>query len=390
MTESTIPPERSTLAGFARFLASQQTVITDQWLLTVRRDTQIETADRIPTPELVDHLPRLLRELCDFLRTRDVDNLTGGARRDASEHGELRWQDGYKIDELVRELEALRRLAAASVFQYRVIDSAFHGPLEVSATVLIHQFFAEITVASVRQFMQQQQKITRSCVQELADAQQQLGRVSADLAQSRDAQHRTATIVAHGLRDFLRIQPLPLDSTEASSRLAMFARQLLDYAELNVRQDAPGQEPFDPRELFSEVVATYKPIANAKGLQLLAECLTAPAAVLANRARIRKISELLLENAIEYTHSGRISFAFVFSEADRWLVKIRDTGPGLNEQDSAQLHADNPPGTELSPGRGLSLSIVKDLARSVGGSMQTMTQTGVGTQVEVSFPRQSD
>ena len=72
MTEPTPPAERPTLARYAEYLAGQQTTITDQWLLTVRRDTQIETADRIPTPQLVDHLPRLLRELCDFLRTRDL------------------------------------------------------------------------------------------------------------------------------------------------------------------------------------------------------------------------------------------------------------------------------------------------------------------------------
>ena len=70
MSEGVPNPQRISLAGFADYLANQRTTIMEQWLLVVRRDTQIETADRMPQHELVDHLPGLLQELCDFLRAR--------------------------------------------------------------------------------------------------------------------------------------------------------------------------------------------------------------------------------------------------------------------------------------------------------------------------------
>jgi signal transduction histidine kinase len=386
MSELVIPDERPSLAGFADYLANQQTVITDQWLLTVRRDTQIETADRIPTSELVDHLPRLLQELCLFLRTRDVDDLTGDARRDAAEHGVLRWRDGYKIDELVRELEAFRRLVAAAVFRYRDVNTAFNGLLEVSASALVQQFFAEITIASVKRFMDEQQQFTRSNLQNLAQIQEQLGRVTAELGQARDAQHRATTVVANELRVFLESQRQPKEATQATSRLAAFVEQLLEYAELSGIQQPPG-ESFDPRVLFSEIVAECKPIAEAKGLRLLTDCLRAPTTVVGNRARIKKIAQLLLRNAIEYTPKGQVSLAFSSPDAERWAIQVGDTGPGLSEADSAQLFNSDPIATDGSADRGLGLAMARELAKSVGASFNSITQAGLGTHLEVSIPK---
>jgi hypothetical protein len=48
MTEAVPNPQRISLAGFADYLANQQSTILEQWQLMVRRDTQIETADRLP------------------------------------------------------------------------------------------------------------------------------------------------------------------------------------------------------------------------------------------------------------------------------------------------------------------------------------------------------
>ena len=387
MTESTARADRPSLAAFAHYLLSQQTTITEQWLLIVRRDTQIETADRMPTPELVDHLPRLLQELCEFLRTRDVGNLTGGTRRDASHHGELRWRDGYKIDELVRELEVFRQLVSASAFHFRDIDAAFKGGLEVSASALIQQFFAEVNVQSVKQFVNEQQNVTRSCVQDLADVQQQLGRVQTELAQARDAQQRAASVVAYELRRFLERHARSPGAAEASPAMATLVEQLSEYVELTETQEPLTDGSFDPRALFSEIVATCKPLADAKGLRLLTECLTAPETVRGERLRIKKIAQLLLEDAIDHTPSGRVLFAFSFPDSEHWTIKVTDTGPALDAQDSAQLLQGGAPAGDLSHARGMILSMVKDLAKALHASLQTTTQVGVGTRTEVSFPR---
>jgi signal transduction histidine kinase len=378
MTEGVPNPQRISLAGFAQYLANQRTTIIERWLLVVRRDTQIETADRLPHHELVDHLPRLLQELCDFLRARDADILTGEARRDAISHGELRWQGGYQIDELLRELEAFRQLVMSSVFRYREVHPDFKGSLEVSAHALIHQFFAETTVASARQFMSEQQNAARSCADELATAQQGLGRANVKLERALKERHLGSTIVAQELCNLLQRLPQSDPVAGPAQALHSFVEQLVEYAELSSGGVQPQQQIFDPRALFSELVAAYKPAIEAKGLRLLTDCVSAPAAVLGDRARIRRIAGILLDMALQGTASGQISFAFAFSDPPRWTITVSDTGSGST------------PGGDILPLPGIALAIAEELIAVLGGSLNTESQSGVGVRVEVTFPRTSN
>jgi signal transduction histidine kinase len=160
----------------------------------------------------------------------------------------------------------------------------------------------------------------------------------------------------------------------------MFVERLLLLADLSADREIPAKEAFDPRALFSEVVAKYKPGAEAKGLQLLTDCLTAPATVMGNRTRVKALAQILLEDAIEAVQSGRVSFVFDFSDVERWVMTVSDTGSG-------QLSGgERTPGNSLPDG-GLSLALLKELAGSLGGSLQTTIQTGWGRRLEVSLPR---
>jgi signal transduction histidine kinase len=376
MTEAVPHPQRVSLAGFAEYLATLQTAILEQWQLIVRRDAQIETADRLPHQELVDHLPRLLRELCDFLRARDADILTGAALRDATTHGELRWQDGYRIDELLRELEAFRQLVSSAAFRYREAHPDFRGTLEASAHGLIQQFFAEITVASARQFMNEQQHAARASIDALAMSQQELGRANMKLERALKERHLASTIVARELRQLLRRLPQTDPVAGAAQALHSFVEQLVEYAELSGGGVQPQRQLFDPRALFSEIVAVHKPAIEARGLRLLTECATAPAAIQGDRARIRRIAEILLQAAIQATASGQISFAFTFSAEPRWTITVSDSSSGSS------------PDAEGLPVRGIALAIAEELISLLGGSLNTEVQSGVGVRAEVTLPRQ--
>ena len=77
---------RATMLRFADYLAKQEAALTEQWLLVVRRDPQIAAADRLTHQQLVDHLPELYRQLCDFLRKRDAGALAEDVKSDAEQH----------------------------------------------------------------------------------------------------------------------------------------------------------------------------------------------------------------------------------------------------------------------------------------------------------------
>ncbi|HEY2679578.1 MAG TPA: sensor histidine kinase [Steroidobacteraceae bacterium] len=378
---------RSSLAGFADYLAAQQSVITEQWLLVVRRDPQIETADRLPQQQLIDHLPRLLKELCDFLRTRNAANLFGGAKRDAQAHGELRWQDGYRIDELLRELEALRHLIASAVFRYRDHEADFKGPLEVSASALVHQFFAEISVASVRQFMREQDNVTRSTVQQLSSAHQELVRSTAKLEQTLSERAGAITMMAHQIRNFLQTisGASPRTAEDSIPDLRGFLNQLLAYTDLSGKSAEVLHGTFEPADLFADLVAVYKPLTEQKALQWFAVADTAPASVRGDRASTQRIADILLSNAIENTTRGRITLKFGAHDTEHWTIVVEDTGPGLSSEASERLFSATSTRDRL-PAPGIGLAIAKDLISRLGGTWHAMSQAETGTRIEVRLP----
>src|SRR5687768_1601364 len=102
-------PERNVLSRLAAYLEREQQSITEQWLLAIRRDPQIDSADKLTHRQLVDHLPQLYAELCAHLRERDAEVLHDEVKRDARKHGGYRWRDGYRLDEVIRELDILGR-----------------------------------------------------------------------------------------------------------------------------------------------------------------------------------------------------------------------------------------------------------------------------------------
>jgi hypothetical protein len=225
---------RATLANLADYLQLQRVAVTDQWLMAVRRDPEIAAADRLTHQQLVDHLPEIFEECCAFLRTRDASVLVEDAKSDAQTHGEIRWADGYKIDELIRELEVFRGILTSLVARYGEIDPRFHGAIMVSATSLLQQFFGEVTVHSVAQFAEQA-KVVQTYTQQLETANLELARANSGRQQALTERQRLTVIVAHEVRNFL--QGLKFTSSRAAEQgsdraLAHAEAQLRDVEQL--------------------------------------------------------------------------------------------------------------------------------------------------------------
>jgi hypothetical protein len=76
------------------------------WSLAVRQDPRIESDNSLSLPELIDHVPEILEEICMLIRkdeTPDVRNVN-----EARVNVYTRFYQGYKGRDLVRELSLLR------------------------------------------------------------------------------------------------------------------------------------------------------------------------------------------------------------------------------------------------------------------------------------------
>lgn len=391
--------KRLTLTQLADYLQAQRSAVTDQWLLAVRRDPEIAAADRLTHQQLVDHLPEIYSECCAFLRTRDATALVEGAKEDAKLHGGIRWADGYQIEELIRELEVFRGVLAATVARYGEIDPRFRGPIEASASALVQRFLGEVMINSVAQYAQEHHAVVATYTQQLEVANLELSRANANLQQALSERQRLTAVVAHEVRNCL--QGLKYSKSLEQNTGAGGAReyasdellrvedlltQLLDHSLLIANRDSIAATEFDPAVLHEELIQLYRPAARRKGLALLGGCNDLPERIVSDRSKIRQIASNLLSNALEYTPSGHISLTFAAHDADRWVIRVADSGPGLSDSASKRLFGGLNGDPELVPRSGIGLAITKDLVDLLGGSVQVVTKAGAGTVVEIVLP----
>jgi len=390
---------RITLSKLADYLESQQDVLTEQWLLAVRRDPNIATADRLTHQQLVDHLPAIYHECCQFLRRRDSTVLVDDARADAQEHGGFRWQNGYRIDELIRELEAFRRILATAVLRFADSDARFGSAIERQASALVHQFFGEVTVNSVKQFVIEQQAVVGSYTGKMQSANLGLAQMNSTLQQALADRQQLTAVVAHELRNLLQglsMAALVWDERPPAEPTRGFVQdqihelervllQLLHHSSLVENNPKPvGQ--IELATVHAEILRQYAPVAEKKGLSLRGDVSTAPSQVVGNGHKFRMLVENLLSNAIKYTTSGEVALSFAAYDAGRWVTCISDTGAGLNVAATEQLFGAVGAPPEQLPRPGIGLAMTRDLITSLGGSVQVTTQAGAGTRIEVILP----
>jgi signal transduction histidine kinase len=108
---------------------------------------------------------------------------------------------------------------------------------------------------------------------------------------------------------------------------------------------------------------------------------------------IEQIVVNLLDNALKYAADGpdrRIGVTLELAP-DRAVIHVVDRGPGIPEPERERVFESfvrvQRPDTAHTPGTGLGLSLVRDLARAHGGGARVSPRPGGGADFEVWIPR---
>lgn len=109
----------------------------------------------------------------------------------------------------------------------------------------------------------------------------------------------------------------------------------------------------------------------------------------ADPVRLKQIMLNLVSNAVKFTSGGQVSLELKKS-GETLLISVSDTGIGMSESALKSVfarfeQADNTT-TRKYGGTGLGMSISKQLAELMGGSIKIESVEGIGTKVDVSLP----
>lgn len=346
-------PHYDQLAALAAYLAGQRDAIMRTWRDKVSADPRLTTGASLPKAQLNDHLPALLQDFERRLAARDFATrsvVTDEQQDDAAAHGLHRWQQGFDLSEVSRELGRLNECVVAALDQCATLRTDVSQPALAEARSIWAGMYSTGLGASTAQYFQMQQ---REAAGQVADLEQALETLR-QLELQRAEQWQQA---AHDLRGNLGVVALATAGLSSARAPAALQQQFLGALDRNVRalhlllEDVTslarlqgGQEhrtllEMDASALLHEMASSVQTAADEARLWLRFD---GPQALVVegDAIKIRRIVQNLVLNALKFTPDGGVSVHWglhVDEAANRWFIRVTDTGPGLNAGGNAPL-----------------------------------------------------
>src|SRR5689334_14796534 len=178
------------------------------------------------------------------------------------------------------------------------------------------------------------------------------------------------------------------DIKTSAEYLAALTTLVIDAAKAGAGSLTLQQEVFRPRVLIGALGEALTVRAEAKGLRAAITIADAvPERLIGDPVRLRAALENLLDNAVKFTDRGAVDLELHTEPAKAGHVRlhcsVRDSGVGLSHAEVRRLFRPfAQASTEIARrygGAGLGLSIVKTLAKRMGGDLRVTSTPGRGS-----------
>jgi signal transduction histidine kinase len=173
-----------------------------------------------------------------------------------------------------------------------------------------------------------------------------------------------------------------------TNRLEMLANDLLDYARMDAGTFRLALEEADLGEKIQAVVASFRPQAAYRRLDLRVSLPDRPLALRMDPVRIEQVLNNLLSNAIKFAREGGWVEVRLRLAGDRVVCEVEDAGEGIAPEDVPKLFQrfSQLEGGKRRGGTGLGLSISKGIVEAHGGQIGVSSNPGKGSTFWFSLP----
>ena len=175
-----------------------------------------------------------------------------------------------------------------------------------------------------------------------------------------------------------------------TQNLIELVNDLLDASKLESGTMRLDTTSFDLRGLLDELRETMEPLAKEKEIELIETIPSDLPQVEADRAKIRRVLQNLLSNALKFTpHGGRVEFS-AERRNEGVRVSVSDTGVGISPEDIDRLfdkyEQARSRATRGEKGTGLGLYITKQLVELHGSEIKVESEVGRGSTFSFTLP----
>lgn len=177
----------------------------------------------------------------------------------------------------------------------------------------------------------------------------------------------------------------------SSKQLLRIIDDILEISTLGTKQVSIISATFCLNDLLLDLYSIFGLKAKEKKLPLyLKKSLPDSESIISNdRAKLSKVLSNLLENALKFTEAGFIEMGYALKD-DSIEIYLQDTGSGISKEHQdkiferfSKVEQDAP---NSQDGLGLGLSIAKENAELIGGSISLDSEKGKGSTFYVSIP----
>jgi PAS domain S-box-containing protein len=176
-----------------------------------------------------------------------------------------------------------------------------------------------------------------------------------------------------------------------SQQLLKVIDDILEMSSLRTKQIETTSEAFNLNSLLTELFAEFNilskerkvPIYIKKGLRNI------DSNIYSDHSKLKKILYNLLENSLKFTNDGHIEIGYTV-EGSELKLYVEDTGIGISSENKKYIFErfsqEEKDLAKKYGGLGLGLSISKENANLLGGTISFESEKGVGSTFTVTIP----
>ena len=174
---------------------------------------------------------------------------------------------------------------------------------------------------------------------------------------------------------------------DESGRMIQMVTELLDFTRMQGENVTLSMEMHDIRESFENTVFMYASRLAADGIQLnyLENDDDIPE-IRCDTDKLRQVFLNILDNAAKHGGDGKRIDASIHAGDSTVVVRIRDYGPGIPEDEIPLVKKKFFKGSSKARGTGIGLAVCDEIVELHGGGLSLENAEGGGTLVTVTLP----
>ena len=170
-------------------------------------------------------------------------------------------------------------------------------------------------------------------------------------------------------------------------RLSTMVEELLEFSKMEDGRFTLRIEETDLQAEFEDAIFTYRELFRQEGIELRYEAGDEDLPPIpGDPERLKQVFCNVLDNAAKHGGAGKRIDASIVREGGEQVVRVRDYGPGVPEEELPYVKQKFYKGSSKARGSGIGLAVCDEIVKLHGGTFEIGNAEGGGAVVTIRLP----